>query len=286
MENLRNFLDSSSVHGLNYISTTRKYVRFFWILVVISGFTGAGFMIYESFQSWDESPIKTTIETRPITEITFPKVTVCPPKNIYTDLNYDLKMTENKNIENEQKKELSNYALELLYDQLFNNIIKNLSLLEDKDKYFNWYHGYNEIRFPVLNSIDTTCYNEIRTSSPSGEISTQYFGERFDTDKVQTDFVYRVFVIPPENVETDKNVSLHFNIENILMNDLSSGENKLYLPRAENMERRYIALNYTPPIDNPYSSSESVNKIRGDLKHHFFWRSRPVDPDVTYLLDS
>ena len=90
MENVRNFLESSTIHGLAYIATGRKYVRLFWTLVVIAGFTGAGYMIHESFQSWNESPVKTTIETLPITELTLPKVTVCPPENTYTDLNYDL----------------------------------------------------------------------------------------------------------------------------------------------------------------------------------------------------
>ena len=87
MEKLNTFLESSTIHGLSYIAAGRKYVRLFWILVVIGGFSGAGVIIYQSFQSWADSPVKTTIETLPITEITFPKVTVCPPKNTYTDLN-------------------------------------------------------------------------------------------------------------------------------------------------------------------------------------------------------
>ena len=90
MEGVRTFLESSTIHGLTYVSTTRKYVRLFWIFVVIGGFVGASLLIKESFDSWSESPIKTTIETLPISEITFPKVTVCPPKNTFTDLNYDL----------------------------------------------------------------------------------------------------------------------------------------------------------------------------------------------------
>ena len=95
MEGVRTFLESSTIHGLTYISTTRKCVRLFWILVVIAGFVGASLLIKESFDSWSESPIKTTVETLPISDITLPKVTVCPPKNTFTDLNYDLMMTEN-----------------------------------------------------------------------------------------------------------------------------------------------------------------------------------------------
>ena len=39
---------------------------------------------------------------------TFPKVTVCPPRNTFTDLNYDLQMVENKTMENKSTSETSN----------------------------------------------------------------------------------------------------------------------------------------------------------------------------------
>ena len=93
MKGVSTFLESSSIHGLHYISTTRKYVRLLWILVVIIGFLVASLLIKESFDSWSESPIKTTVETLPISTIKLPKVTVCPPKNTFTDLNYDLMMS-------------------------------------------------------------------------------------------------------------------------------------------------------------------------------------------------
>ena len=128
MEDLNYFLESSTIHGLAYITTGRKYVRLFWILVVIGGFTGAVYLIHKSFQSWNESPVKTTIETLPITEITFPKVTVCPPKKTYTDLNYDLMMTENKTLDDDTRKELMRNAMNILYDYLceFNFDVKTM----------------------------------------------------------------------------------------------------------------------------------------------------------------
>ena len=135
MENLTTFLESSTILGLAYIATGRKYVRLFWILVVIGGFTGAGYMIYTSFQGWNESPVKTTIETLSITEITFPKVTVCPPKNTYTDLNYDLMMTENMTLDNDTRQELTDFAVELLYDNLNEVIMRKMSKLEDNNRY-------------------------------------------------------------------------------------------------------------------------------------------------------
>jgi len=144
MEGVRTFLESSTIHGLSYISTTKKCVNLFWILVVIGGFTGAGVLIYQSFQSWNESPVKTTIRTHPISEITFPKVTVCPPKNTYTDLNYDLMMTENLTLDNDTRQELATYAKTLLYDNMHEIIIRNMSRIEVNDKYYNWYYGYTK----------------------------------------------------------------------------------------------------------------------------------------------
>ena len=116
MEGVRAFLESSTIHGLGYISTTRKYIKILWIIVVLAGFTGAGVIIYESFQDWAESPITTTIETQPITKITFPKLTVCPPKNTFTDLNYDLTKIVNLTLDNNTRAELTDFAIDLLND--------------------------------------------------------------------------------------------------------------------------------------------------------------------------
>ena len=89
MEGVKTFLESSSISGLNHIATSKKCARVFWILVVITAFILSGFLIFESFDSWSNSPVRTTIETLDMRDIHFPKVTVCPPKNTLTDLNYD-----------------------------------------------------------------------------------------------------------------------------------------------------------------------------------------------------
>ena len=140
MEGFRTFLESSTIHGLSYISTTRRFARLFWILVVIIGILGASWLIKESFESWSDSPIKTTIETLPIDEIKFPKVTVCPPKNTFTDLNYDLMMTENHTLTDEMRDEMFKYALEVInkgiiyyfgsfWPQLVNHSLSSCELL-------------------------------------------------------------------------------------------------------------------------------------------------------------
>ena len=95
---IKQFLENSTVHGLSHIALSKSFSKVLWSLVVVSGFSVAGLLIYQSFQSWESSPVTTTIETRPISELKFPKITVCPPKNTYTNLNFDLVILANTSL--------------------------------------------------------------------------------------------------------------------------------------------------------------------------------------------
>ena len=64
MEMINKCLEASTIHGLSHISTS-------------------------------------TIETLPIINLPFPKITVCPPKNTYTDLNLDLMNVGNMTFQND-----------------------------------------------------------------------------------------------------------------------------------------------------------------------------------------
>ena len=197
MESVRAFLESSTIHGLVYISSTERLVRLLWILVVIAGFTGAGVIIYQSFHAWEESPVTTTIETLPITEITLPKVTVCPPKNTFTNLNYDLMMLENATLNNNTRNELTRDTMGLIQDYVFKEFIANISKLEEENRFYNWFMGSTSISSlpywgkTIHCSIDITCQENkfryiIYTNAKSGTISTQYFGQKFDKDSFDT----------------------------------------------------------------------------------------------------
>ena len=181
MENFRNFLESSTIHGLAHIATGRKYVRLFWTLVVIVGFTGAGVLIYQSFQAWADSPVTTNVEIVPITDFTFPKVTVCPPKNTYTDLNYDLMKTSNMVLENDTRKELADYVISLFEKEKYENMMKTLNFIQDTYKFRDWYSGARHIH--LQSDEDIISYN-MKNTALDGEISTQNFGEAFEADKI------------------------------------------------------------------------------------------------------
>ena len=275
MENIRNFLESSTIHGLNYISTTRKYVRLFWIIVVIAGFTGAGIMIYTSFQDWDESPVTTTIETCPINEITFPKVTVCPPKNTFTDLNQNLLMTQNMTLDTDIRTELQNFAIEAVNDCLHDNILKNLSLLQDNERYSNWYHGNTRIDVPYYSCNTQSCtgiYYEVDTHAIMGNISTEHFGGTFVADKLETNVYFTVHIYPPNSLMNNPNVTLHVEIEKSTMNDLLGGQDTFltfsndWFSDDVNSSARVINKNYSPPGDYGNKVSLIRKVTEKDLK--------------------
>ena len=77
----------------------------------------------------------------------------------------------------------------------YDNTMKNLSKIEEKDRFYNWYHGYSWIVLTsyYLNALQIT----METSATSGTISTEYFGDKFDKDLVETNVQFDIDVYPP-----------------------------------------------------------------------------------------
>ena len=294
MDDIRTYLETTTVHGLTYISTTRKYTRLFWILTVISGFFGAGYLIKESFDGWGESPVKTTIETLPISEIIFPKVTVCPPKNTFTDLNYDLMMTENMTLTDEMRDEMFKYALEVINEDGFSG--NDWTQLHEEDRFYNWYHGYTLIEAPHYDSDGLNIH--IFTSATSGVISTQYYGEKFMPELVEKklwNIYYQVRVYPPESVKYNENVTLHFKVDKVSMTGLDSHSmDAVYIEELAYLgaDQTMAFTKYTPPVEfrvmflSRVVSSGDVEKQRLDVMPGFrfsWWYSGgEVTPDENY----
>lgn len=250
MEHIKEFLENSTIHGLIYVSTAKKYSRIFWTLVVLAGFTGASFLIYESFNDWAESPVTTTVETLPINQIKFPKVTVCPPKNTFTDLSYDLLLSEEANLTKELRNELFMSIIELVEDEFY---MGDLDKLNEDNRFYNWYHGYSPYNSPFKTDLYGLEY-PITTTAASGVITTQYYNEKYLPDLVERKLNYRVTVYLPKNVMNNKNVTLHLTVEKQSLTGLSKG-NKDALEMEgfqETLEAEqkvaYKALN--PPNEN------------------------------------
>ena len=152
MESVKEFLETSSINGISLISSTRGLAKLFWIFVVIGGVSLSIFMIFESFENWEKNPISTTSESIPIHDITFPNVTVCPPKNVFLNLNYDLKNSEKVTLTKNLRDDLLDFALDVIQYEYYEELMANLSKLEDKDRYYNWYHGFTRVVYPIYNT--------------------------------------------------------------------------------------------------------------------------------------
>ena len=187
MEGVRTFLESSTIHGLTYISTNRRLVRFFWIIVVISGFATAGALIYQSFQNWEENPVTTTIETLLIKEASYPKITVCPPKGTLTDLNHDLMTLGNITVHVNGTMTIKHF-----HQKDFETTLNKINDFKERDRYRNWYSGFSRIPIYIRTGYISVYGKTIETHALSGEISTPFFGDKFDTNNFDLDATFTV----------------------------------------------------------------------------------------------
>ena len=265
MDKLNDFMETSTIHGFYHIVATRKLLKLFWIIIVCTGFTGAAVMIHLSFKDWSESPIKTTIETKPLTDLTFPKISVCPPKGTFTNLNYDLVMTENVTLDNVTRKELIDYSIDVLNEYHFQDLKKNLSMFLEDNRFFNWYHGHTLITLPyfftgtALQIVEEGHLKlKLETSATSGSVSTQYFGNEFDVENVTGNIAFIVTLYVPKNedfpFEYAEKMSLYCEIEKESIEHISNGYDNFKLSGKETINipqhERYSIQNYTPALNS------------------------------------
>ena len=243
MKYFREFLESSTIHGLVYISTAKGLAKLFWIWVVILGFSVAGILIYQAVDNWRHSPIKTTIETRPISDLTFPTITVCPPRNTFTDINYEMMLLENMTMTNETRQELVDFvedkimkpSAELLFTEHLN---------VDTDQFYNMYHGYSKIRTSSTYNYQTS--SRLYTSASSGQIQTPHFGEDYDEDKVKRAMKFYTVINLPTKAIINDNITLLIDLEKVTQkieaDDYSKDE--VYFLNTL-MEENLMSFNFT-----------------------------------------
>ena len=215
--NFKEFLDTSTIHGLSWISSTTKYVRLVWTSVVIGGFSLAIILIQEAFYNWDQSPISTTVESLPISHLTFPNVTVCPPKNSFLNLNFDIEESKNIKLDDKTRDELYEYAMDVIQNEFFDELMSNLSKIEEKNRFHNWYKGYSAIKHPFFDMATNQLTYLVITNAPAGNISTKMFENRFDPNWVDGNLKVVVKINYPQSVfdlnESGENVSVTFNLK-------------------------------------------------------------------------
>ena len=189
MRDFKEFLETSSLHGLLLISLNKGFTRLFWVVVVVLGFLGAGILMRNSVRSWYEIPVSTTIETRPIADLSFPVVTVCPPRKTYTNINYDLVTADRMELDKEFRLELYNYVVTFIQDMEYSESLADLLSYREDGRFTNWYLGHTEISLPYHYVPSGFSYTrrmfEVKTYATDGCIASSHFAETFDFDNFQ-----------------------------------------------------------------------------------------------------
>ena len=267
MEHVKEFLETSTIHGLSWISGTRRWSRLLWILIVIGGFSVAGYLIIGSFDNWEQNPITTTIETLPISKLSFPNVTVCPPKNSFLNLNYDIKQSENVKLDNNTRNELLEFALDVIQDEFYKEMMKNLTKVEDPDKYYNWYHGYTQIKYPYYEKLYKQFFYDVDNYAASGNISTKYFGEKFQANKVDCFIYVKINVYIPQNVRGDKNTTIMFKIIKETMKEVNRNDNMRFAGRTIDADLTHWSKDITAPSKSSYYILLSRKVSADDMRY-------------------
>ena len=284
MEKVNDFLSSSTIHGLAYIPTSRGLLRLFWVLVVVSGFSTAAYLIVKSFRGWQESPISTSIEVLPITEMTFPNVTVCPPRDTLTLLNYDLR-PPTSDVEDEARAELVEAVLEFAYQEMF----QLFSKFKEADRYRHWYEGSSDINLPHWNSHFKDISLNLKTFAQSGEIVTPHYGDSWEDDKYLNSFYWTARVLRPW---TDNNVSVVFHVDqDILATDhaevvetLPSGQSRMTLAEVETEENFVLYRRWL--VDRQERDKASTRGRIPGFRVSWEWRDNSSKPDRDFLTEN
>ena len=193
MEEIRTFLSNSTIHGLHYISESKKLSRLFWTVVVTAGFVGASLMIVESFRGWTESPVATSVEIVEMTDVEFPPVTVCPPVNTLTLLNHPL-AGNISDFDEESRMKLIYYVDQLISE----GARRSFNMLKDHfelNTFRNWFLGKSRISVEHLNSDNQKVYKVV-TAAEVGSITTPFFGKPSEDVTIENGVLYEVEILP------------------------------------------------------------------------------------------
>ena len=263
-----NFLETSSIHGVLHIAKTNRLQRILWIFIVVCGFFGAGLLIRQSFQSWSESPVRTTIETLPISQLRFPKVSVCPPKNTHTNLNYDLVMNKNRNITFESRQELLHHFLELQHDKMFNKVMEDINLLTNKNRYEEWYNGYTELTLAAKiqkSDGDWVDWYRYYSFAPFGNISSRHFGEKFNVSAIQKKVVYTIEIFF-KYVPINLNLTIFISIKKENMPLQIPNYDRIKIVNFGYLEAETKSFSFHIPIKGKHLSTSIVTERQADDK--------------------
>ena len=169
---LQDFLSTSTIHGLSHIGSAKSWpLRLFWIVVVIAGFGIASYLIISSYTEWAKSPVSSTTITRPIFELDFPEVTVCPPKGSNT-LNQALSQVKDEKLTPGIRQNLKKVIDEVFFENPSMMFAKDMTYIMTMHTLTDFAEG--TVKIPEKNRNNLAGENTllIKTSLSKGSFST------------------------------------------------------------------------------------------------------------------
>ena len=243
LDSLKEFLETSTIHGLAYIaSAPSKISKGFWFLVVIVGFSSAFYLINDSYNDWQASPVATSISTHPLAGLHFPLVTICPPEGSNTALNYDLVRARNITLTEKNREYLVNVTAHFLIDKPSQDFVHLTRSLLNEKNILEIFERKPTFAYPMA-------YNEMGEKRPSFEIwssklngiyKTPGFGENYSCNETLQNihFVLQLPLVAMKKEAGDE--VLDFQIEVQSNNDweIQYREGRKYVAYTEGAERR------------------------------------------------
>ena len=118
MKLLDEFLSISTIHGSAQISQANSLLlKSAWVAIVTLCFGFAVFLISSSYTDWNKSPVSSVTTTRPISDLQFPDVTVCPPRGSNTVLNHVLDQVTDEKVTPGLREHLRDTVMEIFMEK-------------------------------------------------------------------------------------------------------------------------------------------------------------------------
>ena len=194
MNLFKEFLETSTVHGLVYISKAKSiWAKIFWALLVVASFSLAIVLICNSFEGWSEKPVSSVISTRAIKDLNFPNVTICPPKNTNTALNYDL-VQLNVIFTASMREKVEEEVDSTFFETDIKEYMKTLLHITNENNLRAVYNGFQTIPVPLGHSGF-----QVKLSGASGEVSLPGFNDK-NYDEGQNVGYYHYILKFPDNL--------------------------------------------------------------------------------------
>lgn len=188
MDVINQFLENTTIHGLSYIANGKSIiVKVIWFIFVSIAFGCSFYLIHSSYSDWESAPVATTITTHPISNVPFPKVTVCPPLGSNTALNNDMLNLDNS-LTAEKKLKLLNGTEEVFVHEHHMKHVERINAVVNP----------KNIRLFLENIATFGEDFDVKIGSSKGSITSPYYDSLIEADKVRQDYSLHYIIQLPE----------------------------------------------------------------------------------------